>query len=62
MSVNDHACSRIGIGCAKAWEMFLVRRQGRAGLKAYLQSPHLKAVVTRSMEEGKKIPPDRLVM
>jgi alginate O-acetyltransferase complex protein AlgI len=34
----------IGIGCAKAWEMFLVRRQGRAGLKAYLRSPQLKAV------------------
>jgi len=34
----------IGIGCAKAWEMYLVRRRGRPGLKAYLQSTRVRTL------------------
>jgi D-alanyl-lipoteichoic acid acyltransferase DltB (MBOAT superfamily) len=33
----------VGVAAAKVWETFLVRRFGRQGLKAYLQSPRIRA-------------------
>jgi alginate O-acetyltransferase complex protein AlgI len=34
----------LGVAGAKAWEMYLIRRRGRRGLKEYLQSPRIRVL------------------
>jgi D-alanyl-lipoteichoic acid acyltransferase DltB (MBOAT superfamily) len=34
----------LGVAGGKAWEAFLIKRRGRQGLRAYLQSPRVRAV------------------